>query len=251
MNSPIPSNNLYNGDPTSLDYNPLGWYSYKIVVKQTEQEYYNVYFPGIMASYPNDTTLEVGQTSHAVLINDNINKVPRDLNEVGPEQKQFRSSVQLIGRVQNTAPTTPFFIGETNTQYYPQRTTDTVSVISTVNDLFDFNPVEPPLLNLFPQFYSLESNPLIARLSTEFKIGQLANANYSPAGGASVLNSPAGPSSTLIITSVSAAQSILSTPGSLVNYLVSGAGIPAETYVGANTAVGGSLPSPPGPAHRS
>ena len=31
---------LYNGDPTSDDYNPLGWYSYKIVVKQTEQEYY-------------------------------------------------------------------------------------------------------------------------------------------------------------------------------------------------------------------
>ena len=37
---------LYNGDVTSADYNPLGWYSYKIVVKQTEQEYYNVYGPG-------------------------------------------------------------------------------------------------------------------------------------------------------------------------------------------------------------
>ena len=33
----------------------LGWYSYKIVVKQTEQEYYNVYLPGIMAAYPEDT----------------------------------------------------------------------------------------------------------------------------------------------------------------------------------------------------
>ena len=31
---------LYNGDVTSANYNPLGWYSYKIVVKQTEQEYY-------------------------------------------------------------------------------------------------------------------------------------------------------------------------------------------------------------------
>ena len=28
--------------------NDLGWYSYKIVVKQTEQEYYNVYLPGIL-----------------------------------------------------------------------------------------------------------------------------------------------------------------------------------------------------------
>ena len=86
---------MYNGDSTSSSYNPLGWYSYKIVVKQTEQEYYNVYLPGIMASYPSNQTLERGKTSHVVLINDNINKVPRDLSEVGPEQRQFRSSVQL------------------------------------------------------------------------------------------------------------------------------------------------------------
>ena len=245
MNQPIPNNNLYNSDITSVDYNPLGWYSYKIVVKQTEQDYYNVYLPGIMASYPNDATLEIGQTSHAVLINDNINKVPRDLTEVGPDQKQFRSSVQLIGRVQNTAPLS-IVSGNTNSQYYPQRTTDTVSVISTVNDLFDFNPIEPPLLNLFPQFYSLESNPLIARLSTEFKIGQLPNANYLPAGGESVLNSgtPPTPSSTLIITSVSADPNILSTSGSLVNYLVTGVGVPSETYVSSNTAVGGGAALP-------
>ena len=51
----------YNGDVTSPKYNPLGWYSYKIVVKQTEQEYYNVYLPGIMSGYPEDLTLEVGK----------------------------------------------------------------------------------------------------------------------------------------------------------------------------------------------
>ena len=175
-----------------------------------------------MASYPNDTTLEVGQTSHAVLINDNINKVPRDLNEVGPDQKQFRSSVQLIGRVQNTAPTT-IQSGNTNIQYYPQRATDTVSVISTVNDLFDFNPVEPPLFNLFPQFYSLESNPLIARLSTEFQIGQLATANYLPAGGKSVAMGSA--SQTITINSVSGDSTTLSTINSLVDYLVTGVGL--------------------------
>ena len=47
-------------------------------------------------------TLEINKTSHVVLINDNINKVPRDLSEVGPDQRQFRSSVQLFGRVENT-----------------------------------------------------------------------------------------------------------------------------------------------------
>ena len=171
---------LYNGDPTSADYNPLGWYSFKIVVKQTEQEYYNVYLPGIMASYPDDATLELGNTSHAVLINDNINKIPRDLSEVGPQQKQFRSSVQLYGRVENTnIEITPSTLGKSNTQYYPGRSSDTVSTISTLNDLFEYDPSEPPRPNYFPQFYLIESNPLVARISTESKIGQTSTTNFN------------------------------------------------------------------------
>ena len=176
---------LYNGDPTSADYNPLGWYSYKIVVKQTEQEYYNVYLPGIMAAYPEDTTLEIGSTSHAVLINDNINKVPRDLSEVGPEQRQFRSSVQLFGRVENTNividPAGSSNLGAANKPYYPGRESDTVSTISTIADMFDYSPLlnKVPSPNYFPQFYSSESNPLIARISTESKIGQIATTNYN------------------------------------------------------------------------
>ena len=173
---------LYNGDSASLAYNPLGWYSYKVVVKQTEQEYYNVYLPGIMASYPSDATLELGKTSHIVLINDNINKIPRDLTEVGPEQRQFRSSVRLFGRVENTnnpiIPSTD--IGSSNKQYYPERFTDIVSTISTVRDLFEYLPFsdEAPRPDYFPQFYSLESNPLIARISTHKKIGQTSVTNY-------------------------------------------------------------------------
>ena len=118
----------------SYEYNPIGWYSYKIVVKQQEQDYYNVYLPGILNGYPKNQTSgsqvvyttsggvttsalenginttqfpvsETGNTSHIVLINDNINKVPRDLTEVGPDQKQYRSSVQLYGRVENAEDT--------------------------------------------------------------------------------------------------------------------------------------------------
>ena len=118
----------------SYTYNAIGWYSYKIVVKQQEQDYYNVYLPGMLNGYPKEQTYgsqvtysgsgstatstlqnginttqfpvsETGNTSHIVLINDNINKVPRDLSEVGPDQKQYRSSVQLYGRVENTAAT--------------------------------------------------------------------------------------------------------------------------------------------------
>tara|TARA_B100001093_G_scaffold473560_1_gene497568 strand:- start:7647 stop:12647 length:5001 start_codon:yes stop_codon:yes gene_type:complete len=175
---------LYNGDPESVDYNPLGWYSWKVVVKQTEQEYYNVYLPGIMASYPEDTTLELGSTSHAVLINDNINKVPRDLNEVGPQQRNFASSVQLFGRVQNTSVsinTNGTNIGEANEPFYPGKLTDTVSLIATASDMFEYNPIlgKVPRPNYFPQFYSVESNPFIARINTERQIGQKSTTNYN------------------------------------------------------------------------
>ena len=189
---------LYNGLTSSIDYNPLGWYSYKIVVKQTEQEYYNVYLPGIMASYPEKQLLELGKTSHAVLLNDNINKVPRDLTEVGPDQRQFRSSVQLFGRVENTSVIPAYAVnneatppvpdpavvqdltnaGALTDQYYPGTNSDTVSTISTLSDLFDYNQLIPPVPNYFPQFYLSESNPLIARISTSSKIGQTALTNY-------------------------------------------------------------------------
>ena len=238
VNNPI-NGNRYNGDTSSLEYNPLGWYSYKIVVKQTEQEYYNVYLPGIMASYPIDQTLEVGQTSHAVLINDNINKIPRDLTEVGPDQKQFRSSIQLFGRVQNVIPTNPITSGETNVQYYPGTSTDTVTVISTLNDLFDFDPSNPKQPNLFPQFYSLESNPLVARISTVSQIGQLANTNFSPSSGKIV---GAAASDVDPITSNAFSVSNVSNDpalSSLINALVSGQGVPDDTYIASNTAVGG------------
>ncbi len=192
--APVPSGDLqgwpgiYNGDPTSVDYNPLGWYSYKIVVKQTEQEYYNVYAPGIMAAYPARQGLELSKTSHMVLIGDNINKVPRDLASVGPDQKQFRSSVQLYGRVENNDLgvdwqniSYPTNLGDTNDQYYTGRDSNTVSTVSTLNDLFEYDPALPPIPNYIPQFYQYESNPLIARINTPKQIGQISTTNYSPA----------------------------------------------------------------------
>ena len=95
----INSPGLYNGDQASEDYNPLGWYSFKIVVKQTEQDYYNAYVAPIMVGYPLDPNKEAFETSHISLFGDNINKIPRDLSELGPTQKQFRSSVKLWPRV--------------------------------------------------------------------------------------------------------------------------------------------------------
>ena len=168
---------LYVGDPTLATYNPLGFNTWKIVVKQQEQDYYNVYLPGILAAYPKQENRELGLTSHVVLFNDNINKVPRDLAEVGPDQKQFRSSVKLFGRVQNTAiqPSGVADFGVVNQQYYPGTASDTVSTISNMFDLFniEFSGTNPNLPSDYVlDFYEAESNPLIGRVSTTKKIGQ-------------------------------------------------------------------------------
>ena len=162
---------LWNGDPSSPDYNPLGWYSYKVVVKQTEQDYYNVYLPGILNDYPDYTSNQrsdmpdpQGTIAHIALISDNINKVPRDLTEVGPEQLQYRSNVRLFGRV------TPNFILDTaptyNEPYYPGNNVMTVASISEQNNMFLIASRTPP----YSTVYQTDSDPYIARI-TQNKVG--------------------------------------------------------------------------------
>ena len=157
--------------------NPTGWYSYKLVVRQTEQDYYNVYVPGILNGYPHPQsgspfpTNETGSTSHMVLLNDNINKVPRDLNEVGPEQRKFRSSVELFARVVNTQPVTAGV--SFSNQYQPDILPDTVSIIADTDDL-DFTTT-----SLSPSgqanFYQFIIKPSIARISTGKALGATRN----------------------------------------------------------------------------
>jgi len=87
------------GEPGLYDTttNPLGWYSFKIVVKQQQQEYYNVYFPGILNGYISGESKDPLAASsdepvcHIVLHSDNINKIPRDMSLLGPNQTVFRS----------------------------------------------------------------------------------------------------------------------------------------------------------------
>jgi hypothetical protein len=158
--------------------NILGWYSYKLVVRQTEQDYYNVYVPGILNGYPDPAsgttpfpTNEDGSTSHVVLLNDNINKVPRDLSEVGPEQRQFRSSVELFGRVVNTQPSSS--VATFSNQYEPEILPDTVSTIADTDDL-DFTDTT---LSSEGQanFYQFNTKPLIGRISTSKALGAVSD----------------------------------------------------------------------------
>ena len=108
LSSSLPYNGLWKENE-----NPLGWYTYKIVVQQQEQEYYNVYVPGALSGniiYNKNGTatpatfegLQYSNTSSVAsvaLFNDNINKIPRDLKEVGPTDNIYGSSVILYNRV--------------------------------------------------------------------------------------------------------------------------------------------------------
>ncbi len=169
---------LYNGDTTSEDYNPLGWYSFKIVVKQQEQEYYNVYTAGAMKGLPYNYDNEAStptlnaNTSFLSLINDNINKVPRDLSEVGPQDRTFRSSVRLFGRVNNN---TNGYSNVGNDQYFTNEFNFTTNVIEELFDIFDVanyvNQVNTSVSitsseNPFHPFFKSDSNPFIAEFVT-------------------------------------------------------------------------------------
>ena len=181
---------IYNGDINSQDYNPLGWYSFKVVVKQTEQDYYNVYVPTAMAAYPLDPNKELTSTSHIVLYNDNINKVPRNLTEVGPTQKDFPSSVRMFGRVgpQGSSNILPDVANnKINAQFYPSKIADITTNVATIRDLFDYENF--PLLQNTDQaekyvFYNFDylkisgvegdfpdSSSLVARINTQKKFG--------------------------------------------------------------------------------
>lgn len=161
--------------------NQTGWYSYKVVVKQTEQDYYNCYLPGMLNGYPEPTspntfpTGEDNKTAHIVLLNDNINKIPRDLSEVGPDQKQYRSSVKLYGRVENLRDASAPY-DQYNTQYYPGRNIHTATTISTASDLkMGVSDIDSDI-----NFYQLESSPSIARISTDSGIGATKGAGGVP-----------------------------------------------------------------------
>ena len=115
-------------------YNPssqpnlTGWYSYKIVVKQTEQDYYNVYLPGIVNGNLNTDGLTSKTTANISLFADNINKVPKDLTGVGPSQTNYNSTENLSLRVNNT---TSF----SSIQNYPGTDLEKVTQISELTDL--------------------------------------------------------------------------------------------------------------------
>jgi hypothetical protein len=148
------------GEPGLYDAttNPTGWYSYKVVVKQLEQEYYNVYVPGIingaLTSNSPDPTF-----AFTTLLSDNINKVPKELSDTSSNQLQFNSEEKLFCVVDTPA-------GNFNKQSFTDGRNSVVTTIATFSDMG--GNTGSPHANIL----QAETNPFIAKLQTPFGIGK-------------------------------------------------------------------------------
>jgi len=167
------------------DINVTGFYSYRIVIKQQEQEYYNVYLPGIIDGYPiQGNTTEIGDTSFCVLTHDNINKVPRELTDVGAQDTQFNSKLNMFGRVTNITSTV------SNQQFGPNSTPDIVELIGSIQKVFpdvtyDGTPGSPPSAGINNNaIFDIDQKPFIAKINTQKSIGILQSDYNSQAAGA-------------------------------------------------------------------
>ena len=170
---------LYKGiyDETT---NPMGWYSYQIVVKQKEQSYYNTYIPTILNGYPKLTTDSTNNLAHVTLVGDNLNKIPRDFELSADLDGVYRSKSQIYPRVVNDEYTTDHI----SNQYYGDGSPNKISLIGGRDELGLNKTKEGAKYNNSP-FYSIPevfdpaspdllnrgSNPLIARVSTKKALG--------------------------------------------------------------------------------
>lgn len=179
------SNPLYKG-LYDADTNPMGWYSYQIVVKQKEQSYYNAYVPTLLNGYPTLSSAVDANISHITLVGDNINKIPRDFELSNEGDETFRSSAQLYPRIDNSVETSQHngYLVTSNLN-----SPNKVSFIGYKDDM-GLDKTQSNLEYFYSPFYSIPdnnsgttgaisvgSNPLIARLSTRNPLGSKGGSN--------------------------------------------------------------------------
>jgi hypothetical protein len=203
--------------------NPLGYYTYKIVVKQQDQDYYNVYTPGALAGEVNwDAAVDSADATASAkadrlpytssqdtitsltLLGDNINKIPRDLNDVNSNDSEYASDVVLFNRVNPIYDTTT--TSSYNVQSSPNENGNKVISIkpfrelgkwtTTKGDLFPgginttlTTPTPQPWYPYFVSgstqynfhdiFYNSGKNPFIATVQTNFRIGSFPDPAYN------------------------------------------------------------------------
>lgn len=116
--------------------NPLGFYTYKVVIKQLDDEYYNAYLGNVIQGGFKDQQDSTGNVqeqglfrtsvSYASLFGSNINKVPADLAETEPNQQLFApNTTKLFPRVQSTMgiPATPTALPTITNNFFVANTT--------------------------------------------------------------------------------------------------------------------------------
>ena len=69
-----------------------GWYSYRVVVKQPEQEYYNVYAPGVV-SFDDDQDED---KTYIPISSDSINKITRDVEFTSTQDEGLSTSKNRV-----------------------------------------------------------------------------------------------------------------------------------------------------------
>ena len=199
-------NGIHSG---STPLNPLGYLTYKVVVQQLEQEYYNVYVPGatsgkiVFTGEVGDGTLttpakpsykRANNVSNIVLYGDNINKVPKELADVGPTEEIYGSETLLYPRV-----VTKYIVSPTNysASWLPSLALSQSSQVYqknefTVNSIVSFNDLGPWTANrgkyaqkssypnnfattntvyIDPLYLEASSNPFVAQIETNFLVG--------------------------------------------------------------------------------
>jgi len=141
--------------------NNLGWYSYRVVVKQTQQDYYNVYVP-----HPQCGGIDVSEPSYITLFSDNINKVPRSILDQDINRNNISGSdVFLFPKVQGDGDTKPSKLQTS----YSSKLIDVISLgtIQEQDSEFDLtNGVNSRLSTLSnkSRVYKHERGPLVAEI---------------------------------------------------------------------------------------
>ena len=236
-NSQLFSGNKQVYDPRQdQNYNPHGWYSYKIVVKQTEQDYYNIYASHPYQGWDNITNKQtvstVGGKSWLALSGDNINKVPRSLKEtdfsrdgvMGSEENLYPKVVPKTGAIND------YMDSVQQDQYHE------LTPVLTLGDAFEQSLFVSPEhsgdgtggFQVYNWVFDRERNPLIAELPNM--------KNYMSSGAAGLYNSSVivayvttdtTDSLTALVTSNSNVATIAD-PGDVDGYLVNGSNIKAS-----------------------
>ena len=173
---------LYKNNTTTKEYNPTGWHSYKIVVKQTEQEYYNVYAPEAKDELPDANTQSTfnaiyfdneDKRTWLVLHGDNINKVPRDTTQESVDDNSvFPTEVSLFPKVNS---------GLANIMSdFPL--IDITSIGKAMDHGLEFfdttaTGADQATGHTYRTFYNYSKNPLLAELPNGFGVNVVPNAN--------------------------------------------------------------------------